>query len=52
MQKLLTGIGAFAGSSIGWAIGSHISIFTAVVLGAVGTGVGIYYGHKLARDYF
>jgi hypothetical protein len=52
MQKLLSGIGAFAGSSLGWAIGSHVSVFTAVIVSAVGTGVGIYYGRKLARDYF
>lgn len=52
MQKLLAAIGAFAGSSLGWALGAHLSLFTAVVLSAVGTGVGIYYGRKLARDYF
>jgi hypothetical protein len=52
MQKLLAGIGAFAGSSLGWTVGAHFSVFTAVVVSAVGTGVGIYYGRKLARDHF
>lgn len=52
MQKLLGGVGAFAGSSLGWAIGAHISLFTAIFVSALGTGVGLYYGRKLAREHF
>lgn len=52
MQKLLGGIGAFAGSSAGWALGVRFSIFAAVMLSIVGTGFGIYYGRKIARDHF
>ena len=52
MQKLLGGIGAFAGSSLGWTVGAHVSFFTAILVSAVGTGVGLYYGRKLAREHF
>ena len=52
MQKLLGGIGAFAGSSAGWALGARLSIFAAVMLSIVGMAFGLYYGRKLARDHF
>lgn len=52
MQKLFGGIGAFAGSSAGWALGMQLSVFGAVLLSAVGLGVGLYYGRKIARDHF
>jgi hypothetical protein len=52
MQKLLGGIGAFAGSSVGWAVGARLSFFLAVILSVVGMGLGLYYGRKLARDHF
>lgn len=33
---------------IGWWLGDKIGIMTAVVLSAVGTGVGLYLAHRLA----
>ena len=32
---------------IGWAVGAHLHTFFAVVLGAIGSGYGLYYGRKL-----
>ena len=51
MQKLCGGIGAFAGSSAGWALGSHLSIFFALLLSMIGMGCGMYYGRKFAREH-
>ena len=52
MNKLFHTIGAFVGSSVGWAVGNHFSMMTAVLLSAVGTGVGIYFAHRLVAGYF
>jgi len=52
MEKLFWGIGATAGGWIGWALGERVGIMTAVILSAIGTGVGIYAAHRVIRDYF
>ena len=48
MTKLLGSVGAFVGSSAGWAVGENAGLFTAFVLSIVGTGVGLYLGRRLA----
>lgn len=48
MSKLFKLIGATLGSAVGWWLGDKIGIMTAVVLSAVGTGVGIYAGSRYA----
>jgi hypothetical protein len=52
MGKLLTFIGMTAGGWIGWALGEKAGMMTASMLSAVGTGVGLYVGARIARDYF
>jgi len=52
MTKMLGLIGMTVGGWIGWAIGEPISFFTAFVLSMVGTGFGLYLGHKVSRNYF
>lgn len=52
MRKLLGGLGGFGGSWLGWALGAHLSLSLAFVLGTVGMGLGTYYGRKAAREYF
>ena len=52
MQKLFWMIGATVGGWAGWALGEPMGIMGAVVLSAVGTGVGIYLAYKLVRDHF
>ena len=51
MRRLLGFIGASAGGWLGWALGEHVSFFTAFLLGVVGTGVGLYLGYRFAARY-
>jgi len=51
MGKLFGFIGATVGSYAGWFIGARVGITTAVALSFVGTGIGIYYGRKIAQNY-
>jgi hypothetical protein len=51
MQKLFWFIGSTLGGMIGWWVGEPFGIMTAVILSAVGTGLGIYVGYKVIRDY-
>jgi hypothetical protein len=43
--------GATLLSAIGWAVGAHLGLFFAIVLGAVGGGYGLYWGRKLFDEY-
>jgi hypothetical protein len=36
---------------VGWWLGEQWNLFAAVVLSAVGTGVGMYYGRKLFDEW-
>ena len=51
MSGLLAFVGATVVGGIGWWLGSFVGFTTAMILSAVGTGVGIYYGRKIAREY-
>jgi hypothetical protein len=51
MGKLFSFIGATVGSYAGWAIGARVGFTTAFMVSMVGTGLGIYYGRRLARYY-
>ena len=42
MKRFLNLVGMSAGGWVGWAIGAQISIFSAFMVGIVGTGVGLY----------
>lgn len=52
MERLLVLIGTAAGGWIGWMIGEPFGMFAAIVGSMVGTGVGLYYGRKIMREYF
>ena len=52
MGRLMWFVGANVGGAFGWWLGSAAGLFAAVALSALGTGVGIYAGHRIARDYF
>ena len=52
ISKLLWFVGATLGGAIGWWLGNLVGIMTAVILSAVGTGVGIYAARRLADEYF
>ncbi len=51
MGKLLSFVGATLGGYAGWFVGAKLGMTTAFVLSMVGTGVGIYYGRRIARNY-
>lgn len=51
MLKLYSLIGATACSYAGWALGALVGTTTAFVLSMVGTGIGMYYGRKIAHHY-
>ncbi len=51
MSRLFACIGATIGGYAGWAAGEPVGIFTAFVVSIVLTGVGGYYGNKVAKHY-
>ncbi len=46
MRTLIGWLTAFIAGSAGWWLGSKVGLGTAVVLGAVATGVGLYAGYR------
>jgi hypothetical protein len=51
MGKLFAFIGATIGSYAGWFLGARIGLTTAFMVSMVGTGIGMYYGHLIAKNY-
>lgn len=51
MSKLFSFIGATVLGYVGWFAGARVGITTAFILSMVGTGVGMYYGRKIAQNY-
>jgi hypothetical protein len=51
MTKLAAFGGSTVGGYIGWFLGAKFGITTAFVLSMIGTGVGMYYGAKFAKQY-
>lgn len=51
VSKVLSGLGAFIGGTVGWWIGGHIGIMTAFFASIIATGFGIYAGRRIAREY-
>ena len=51
MKKLCIFIGTTIGSSIGWWAGNKIGFMSAFMLSIVGTGFGMYYGVRFAREH-
>jgi hypothetical protein len=51
MRKLFSFIGATIGSYAGWALGAPVGITTAFMVSMVGTGLGMYFGHRIAKNY-
>ncbi len=45
-------VAATLGSALGWWIGSFVGLMTAFILSVVGTAAGVYFGGRLAREYF
>jgi hypothetical protein len=49
--KLLAIIGATIGGTVGWWLGAFVGTMTAFMLSMVGTGLGIYYGRRIAQQH-
>lgn len=52
MERVLTWTGMTAGGWLGWWVGSPVSVMTALILGIVGTGIGLYVGRQIVRNHF
>lgn len=51
MRAIFAFLGTFLAGSIGWAVGERVGLGTAVVLSAVGSGFGLYWGRKLFDEW-
>jgi hypothetical protein len=51
MTKLLSFVGATIGGYAGWAVGAPIGMFTAFMVSMVGTGIGMYYGRRIGKNF-
>ncbi|MGB8694357.1 MAG: hypothetical protein WCD08_12700 [Steroidobacteraceae bacterium] len=46
MRTIIAWLCAWAAGALGWWLGQHVGLFTAVVLSAVAGGAGLYAGHR------
>jgi len=51
LAALLSFLGATVGGWIGWILGKPVGFGTAFVLSIIGSGLGMYYGRRLARRW-
>jgi hypothetical protein len=51
MRGIFATLGTVLLGSIGWAIGQYVGLLTAVVLSAIGSGFGLYWGRKLFDEW-
>lgn len=51
MRGIFGTLGTFLGGSLAWAIGQRVGLGTAVVLSAIGSGVGLYWGRRLFDEW-
>ena len=52
MKKLFAFIGATMFGYAGWAVGAGVGTMTAFIVSMFGTGLGMYFGVKVADRYF
>jgi uncharacterized membrane protein YeaQ/YmgE (transglycosylase-associated protein family) len=51
MERLLGFVGATIGGALGWWGGERVGFMTAFTLSMIGTGLGLYLGRRIAREY-
>lgn len=51
METLFGFLGAAILGAIGWWIGDRVGLMTAFILSTIATGIGLYAGRRIARDY-
>ncbi len=47
MRGIFGTMGVFVAGTLGWAVGERVGLGTAVILSAVASGFGLYWGRKL-----
>ena len=50
MNKLFAFVGATLGGYLGWWLGARVGIMTAFMVSMIGTGAGIYFGRRAAKE--
>ena len=50
-MKLCIFIGVNVGGMVGWWLGEHIGLMTAVLVSGLGSVLGVYGGWRVAREY-
>ena len=51
MRGIFATIGTFLIGTAGWALGQCVGIGTAMILSAIGSGVGLYWGRRLFDEW-
>jgi len=51
MRATFAFLGTFLAGSLGWAAGQYVGLGTAVVLSAIGSGLGLYWGRRLFDEW-
>lgn len=51
LTRLLVVVAASIGGAIGWWLGARVGFMTALIVSVVGTGLGVYAGRWLKREY-
>ncbi len=51
MEGLFGFLGATILGAIGWWIGDLVGLMTAFILSTIASGIGLYAGRRIARDY-
>ncbi|HEY8257140.1 MAG TPA: hypothetical protein VIG08_05750 [Gemmatimonadales bacterium] len=51
METLFGLLGATLLGALGWWVGDRIGLMTAFIVSTVASGVGLYLGRRMARDY-
>ncbi|MEX1257145.1 MAG: hypothetical protein WEG36_05960 [Gemmatimonadota bacterium] len=51
MKWMLGMLGMTIGGWIGWEVGSLVSLFTAFLIGIVGTAMGLYLANRFVAEY-
>jgi hypothetical protein len=50
MRTLFGLVGTLAGGWLGWWLGEQVGLMTAVILGSIGSGAGLYFGRRLLEN--
>ena len=51
METLFGFLGATILGALGWWIGDRVGVMTAFIISTIATGIGLYAGRRIARDY-